>query len=168
MREREGARVKRHDEGDREAAVREFLAGERASVVASRHGVAQNTVYTWVSRHLSERDARADEEAAEREAVLRRRRAVMSCESGQVVLLELSHSCGRTLAMADVARDGSQAGTVRAVAGDPLPRGGRVVATRRWAVDAMALARLLAAAIGNMEGRPADQRGMARMMGVGE
>lgn len=158
----------RHDEADREAAVREFLAGEHAAAVAERHGVARNTIYTWASRYLRERDARADEEAAEREALERRRREIMSCNPGQIVLVEVEHSRGRTLVMADVARDGSQSGTVRAVAGDPLPRDGRVVAARRWAVDAMALARLLAAAIGNMERRPADQRGMARMMGVGE
>lgn len=157
-----------HDKEDRERAVREFLAGEGASVVASRHGVSKNTVYTWVSRHLKARDARADEEAAEREAVERRRREVMSCKAGEVVLVELEHARGRTLVMADVARDGSQSGTVRPIAGDPLPGSGRVRATRKWAVDAMALARLLAAAIGNMQGRPADQRGMARMMGVGE
>lgn len=163
-----GARVRRHDKGDRERAVQEFLAGESAAVVAGRHGVAKNTVYSWVSRHLQERDARADEEAAEREGLERRRREVMSCGPGEVVLVELEHARGRTLVMADVARDGSQAGTVRAVSGDPLPRGGRVVATRRWPVDAVVLARLLAVAISNLGCGAVSQRDAARGMGVAE
>lgn len=153
----------RRDEGEMETLAGEVLDDGRSIAEAARdRGVPYSTAYVWVRRE-AERLLR-EEEAARRAASLR----ALVGNPGEVVFLEVDTPRGPSLVMADRARDGTPSGTVRRLAGARLGCGtgsiGRV--RRRWAVDAEALARAVAASLSNDPGTTVDQRGCLRAMGV--
>lgn len=157
----------RRDEGEMEALAGEVLDGGRSIADAARdRGVPYSTACLWVRRVERRREAERllrDAEEARRAAALR----ALVGNPGEVVLLEVDTPRGPSLVMADRARDGTPSGTVRRLAGARLGSGdsvGRV--RRRWAVDAEALARAVAASLSNDPGTPLDQRGCLRAMGV--
>lgn len=158
----------RRDEGEMEALAGEVLDGGRSIADAARdRGVPYSTAYLWVRRVERRREAERllrDAEEARRAAALR----ALVGNPGEVVLLEVDTPHGPSLVMADRARDGAPSGTVRWLSGASLGSGagsvGRV--RRRWAVDAEALARAVAASLSNDPGTPLDQRGCLRAMGV--
>ena len=157
----------RRDEGEMEALAGEVLDGGRSIADAARdRGVPYSTAYLWVRRVERRREAERllrEAEEARRAAALR----ALVGNPGEVVLLEVDTPHGLSLVMADRARDGAPSGTVRRLAGARLGSGdsvGRV--RRRWAVDAEALARAVAASLSNDPGTPLDQRGCLRAMGV--
>lgn len=157
----------RRDEGEMEALAGEVLDGGRSIADAARdRGIPYSTAYLWVRRVEQRREAERllrDAEEARRAAALR----ALVGNPGEVVLLEVDTPRGPSLVMADRARDGTPSGTVRRLAGARLGSGdsvGRV--RRRWAVDAEALARAVAASLSNDPGTLLDQRGCLRAMGV--
>ena len=158
----------RRGEGEMEALAREVLDDGRSVAEAARdRGVPYSTAYVWVRRVEQRREAERllrEEEEARRAASL----MALVGNPGEVVLLEVETPRGPSLVMADRARDGTPSGTVRRLAGARLGCGpgsvGRV--RRRWAVDAEALARAVAASLSNDPGSAVDQRGCLRAMGV--
>lgn len=157
----------RRDEGETEALAGEVLDDGKSIAEAARdRGVPYSTAYVWVRRVERLREA----ERLLREAAEARRAAAIRAlvgNPGEVVLLEVDTPRGPSLVMADRARDGTPSGTVRRLAGARLGSGdsvGRV--RRRWAVDAEALARAVAASLSNDPGTLLDQRGCLRAMGV--
>lgn len=148
---------------DCDEVAQEVIDGESPTVVARRHGVRRSQAVSWAE----DLEARREAEAAEMEEARRRAERALVGGPGEVVLLEVETSLGRTLVMADVGRGRHATGTVRRLAGAPLPSGApsaRVV--RRWAVEARDLARAVAAAVSNdPEARVTQAQAMRAMTG---
>ena len=160
----------RHDEREMLEAAAKAVDGERSiASVARETGVAYATMHAWVRRLRAAREREEAERDAEEARRLAAARALVG-RPGEVVLLEVETPGGPALVMADRARDGTPSGTVRALAGAPLGTGpcvaGRV--RRRWAVDARALARAVAASLSNNpESRVSQAAAMRSMTGGG-
>lgn len=137
--------------------------GEAVRSVAEDAGVCEQSVRNWVKDLMRRRS-----EEAEREEARRRAMAVLTGGAGEVVLLEVETPAGRSLVIVDVARGGGVAGTVRRIAGAPVADGMPLGSVRRrWAVDAMALARALSASIAHLGEYPRDQRRVLDMVTAG-
>lgn len=148
---------------ERDEIAQEVIDGESPTVVARRHGVSRGSVLSWAG----DLELRREAKEAELEEARRRAERALVGGPGEVVLLEVETSLGRTLVMADVGRGRRATGTVRRLAGAPLASGApdaRVV--RRWAVEAHDLARAVAAAVSNdPEARVTQAQAMRAMTG---